>query len=266
MTNYTYKNHLCDVFYSYGHQCRIFRPFPIVAFSDISLMIQDTYRANMPVDIYLGINVSEVYPDKERFNIVYQLEQLDESVPRWTTDEYFSRLGQFNEIWEYDSGNVEFLKSRGIAVRYKPLQYAETLELANPYAFKDIDVLFVGSINDRRKAILDKIRKLGINLLVVSSSQSPELIYNYISRAKIILNLHYYPCNIQEQCRILPLVVNNKYVLSEPSRKNYFEGFITEMESSEMPTKISQFLNSGSWNLPITSSREYKKKSKYLND
>jgi len=266
MTEYTYKNHLCDVFYSQGHLCRIFRPFPIVAFSDVSLMIQDTYRASRPVDIYLGINVSEAHPDKERFNIVYQLEQLDACVPRWTTDEYFSRLFNFNEIWEYDSGNIEYLKARGISARYKPLQYAETLALATPYAFKDIDVLFVGSINNRRKAILDEIQKLGINLLVISGSQSSELIYNYISRAKITLNLHYYSCNIQEQCRILPLVVNNKYVLSEPSRKNYFEGFIIELKSDKIPITIQQILNNGSWNLPATLSREYKKKSKYLND
>lgn len=70
---------------------------------------------------------------------------------------------------------------------------------------KDIDVLFYGSANSRRNIILgilkEQLQSHGYNMTVVSALFGEELL-DYISRSKVVLNVHYYANSIFESERV----------------------------------------------------------------
>jgi len=80
---------------------------------------------------------------------------------------------------------------------------------------QDIDVLFYGVVNDRRKKILDALTAAGLNVVAV-----PPGVYGTerdacIARAKVVLNVHYYEDKIHELVRSSYLLSNRKAVVSE---------------------------------------------------
>jgi hypothetical protein len=105
---------------------------------------------------------------------------------------------------------------------------------------KEIDVLFYGSLNPRRKVILDRIVaqcKLR-HLFGVYGEQRDAL----IARSKIVLNLHCTPAQIFEQTRVSYLLNNAQFVLCETSPGNPYEGIITTAPYDDLPEACRQFL------------------------
>ena len=89
---------------------------------------------------------------------------------------------------------------------------------------KDINVLFYGSLKERRKKILVKLVEAGLNvkhLFGVYGAQRDE----YISRAKIVLNCHHFNAKIFEIVRVHYLVNNNIPVISELHHDTKIEPF-----------------------------------------
>jgi hypothetical protein len=80
----------------------------------------------------------------------------------------------------------------------------------------DLDVLFIGSANQRRRAILQQLESAGIRLHATSNAYGAER-DALIARAKIVLNLHYYHTGLFEAVRVSYLLTNSKAVVSEPS-------------------------------------------------
>jgi hypothetical protein len=70
----------------------------------------------------------------------------------------------------------------------------------------------------------------------------------YIANSKIVLNTHYYESFLQEQVRIFELLINNKVVISETSRRNNFGDLIYEFTTKEeMIILINNILNKKLW-------------------
>jgi hypothetical protein len=89
----------------------------------------------------------------------------------------------------------------------------------------DIDVLFYGSLNDRRREVLQGIERAGLaagkrNLRVVHAygayGASRDAL---VSRAKIVLNLHFYEAKVFEVVRVSQLLANGRFVISEGGTK-----------------------------------------------
>jgi hypothetical protein len=79
---------------------------------------------------------------------------------------------------------------------------------------EDIDVLFYGSLNERRQAILQALRSRDVKAEAafgVYDSQRDRL----IARAKIVLNLHYYESKVFEVVRVSYLLANGRFVVCE---------------------------------------------------
>lgn len=151
--------------------------------------------------------------------IPYQLEQL-------STDEgwYKELFGMHNflqnaeQIWDYSLTNIDFLQSKNIQAKYLPIGYHSALEII-PTAEKNIDILFYGSINERRTKILDKLIAKGLKVTTLSSLLGKQR-DEYIARAKIVLNIHYYDMKIFESPRITYLLNNKVFVITENSTDN----------------------------------------------
>lgn len=243
--------------------------------------------------LLLGYNVGcdideyrKIYPDKKI--IIYQLEQLFDNKSQWyninssnkevvrRTNHIKETLHKCDEIWDYDIDNIEFLKSEGFSrIKHVPLPYSENLKRVNKNKNPEYDIIFYGSINERRIKFLEYLKD-NYKLLIIAPSYDVEKykdsiignymvkdvygddLFEYIFNSKIVLNLHYYDSKIQEQARIFELLINNKTVVSEKSRINYYGNIIHEFETpEEMIEIIDSLLKWQNYSI----SNEFRKKS-----
>lgn len=268
-------------------QCIISRNIENNPFEPVKKMILDKYSNLSKYNnslVILGYNrmiieISEyrkMYPNKKI--IIYQLEQLFDNKSQWynkysdkqwiidSTNNIKRRLSECDEIWDYDLDNINFLKSEGYKnIKHVPLEYTETLIRNNSITTPKYDLLFFGSINDRRAKILSFLSKkykiciiapkneivrygnYNFGEYVVESKFNDEL-FDYIFNSKIIINIHYYESKLLEQVRIFELLINNKIIVSEKSRKNYYENLIYEFDNNdELVDKIDFILKNEIW-------------------
>ncbi|MFA5103867.1 MAG: hypothetical protein WC527_01650 [Candidatus Margulisiibacteriota bacterium] len=204
------------------------------AFAEVSLLLQSSLMS-LSYDCTTSIN--GFYPD--RVNIVlgsnlwapdpstlksikyipYQLKQLPTD-RKWLIDRLSPILCNAKEIWDYSKENIAFLNELGLKAKYLPIGYHEKLETIEHKADKDIDVLFYGSLNERRKAILDGISGIKTKVLFGVYGRERD---EYISRAKIILNVHSFESKILEVVRISYLLNNKCFIVSEESPINPYK-------------------------------------------
>jgi len=143
--------------------------------------------------------------------IVYQTENLCRSgqveVPPW-----WRRQALRAVTWDYSAVNARLLGTRHVPLGYVP-GFVRPFTV-NP--FPDIDVLFYGSVNDRRSAVLDRMTALGLRCQTVFNTFGEKL-DRLIARSKIILNVHFYEPGLFESIRVFPLIHRGACVLGEES-------------------------------------------------
>ena len=75
---------------------------------------------------------------------------------------------------------------------------------------KDIDVLFIGTINTRRRNIIDNLNmRLNTSIVEVANIFGDELV-ELLQRTQIVINLHYYHNCILEVFRIFDILQNSR--------------------------------------------------------
>lgn len=127
---------------------------------------------------------------------------------------YLSFLERF-QVWDYSETNIERMKRLGVErVAHCPVGYYPQLECIKPAATEDVDVLFFGSINDRRRQVLRETQRRGLNIKVLFGAYSDERDH-WIARSKLILNVHFYERPIFEIFRCSYLLANRKCVVTE---------------------------------------------------
>jgi hypothetical protein len=152
--------------------------------------------------------------------IPFQFEQLDSKVG-WYSQTAEKILGGAEEIWDYSARNIEFLKGKGLQAKHVLIGYHPDLEVVPESKNKDIDVLFYGSVNDRRTQLMEGLKKECNAQFVagVFGAERDEL----IARSKIVLNVHhFYQTQIMEAVRISFLLNNSCFVISEESADHAF--------------------------------------------
>jgi hypothetical protein len=161
--------------------------------------------------IVLGPHLMQylVYP---RDLILYNLEQVYQN-PRAMTPGYIEILRQ-HPVWDYSTRNIATLAAHGIKASLCGIGYMPALTRIQPAPVKDIDVLFIGSMNPRRGQVLDQIGSRGAVVTVAFDSYGAER-DSLIARAKIVLNLHFYQAKLFEIVRVSYLLANRVCVVSE---------------------------------------------------
>lgn len=146
--------------------------------------------------------------------VIYNLEQVDPGSPVWTPA-YCNLLNRL-EVWDYSQRNIERLVALGVAVRIQhvPIGYVPELTRIAFEPEEDIDVLFYGSLNERRTRVIRALEGLGLEVKAVFGvyGESRDAL---IARAKVVLNVHYYDSSIFEIVRVSYLLANSKAVVSE---------------------------------------------------
>jgi len=190
----------------------------------------------------LDLNYLKKQMDKNIKYIVYQLEQL--TAEEFSFDKRIKFiLNNAISIWDYSNKNIEFLKKNKIPAYYIPIGYHKELEIIKkvPETDKDIDILFYGSIGERRKEILDKLSEnYNVKALFgVYGSKRDE----FIGRAKIVLNIHHYSSQMLETVRLSYLLNNRVFIISENSSENPYSELDIEFSSyDEIIPRCSYFL------------------------
>ena len=171
--------------------------------------------------------------------VIYQLEQLS-AENGWFTSERLEFMRHVKEIWDYSSDNIDFLKDKGLTnLKLLPIGFHEAL-CTIPRTTQNVDVLFYGSINERRLKILNELRphcRLAPIFDLYGSQRDA-----WISRSKIVLNLHYYQSMIMEQVRVSYLLNNGCCVVSEDSPNNPFPNMIAAVPYEQITQTCLSYL------------------------
>jgi hypothetical protein len=194
--------------------------------------------SNKNLYIFIGINkLIKKYPENY---IIYQFEQANSYFLNYDGEKEYNYI--FNEnyiqilknaiqVWDYSIQNKEWLSDN---IKIKNILHVPVCFDSNITNYKsntiekDIDILFYGSLNKKRKNILNKLQKLNTNLIIVIKNNDcwEEDLLNIILRSKIILNIHYYENAILEMHRLSYLFNTKSFIISENvSDKNQMEIF-----------------------------------------
>lgn len=155
--------------------------------------------------------------------IVMQLEQTTgNSQSQWFSQTYINYLNNALLVCEYSLVNYRYLKQQ---LSIKKIEYVPIglLDIITPLSTvneinKDIDILLLGSMCDRRQYIIDQFKQKYPNLNIVCHSNiwGSER-QNILQRTKLVLNVHYYNESILETVRLTYLLSLGIPVLSENS-------------------------------------------------
>ena len=147
-------------------------------------------------------------------SVIYNLEQLGGALLKPA----YYQLAARRQIWDYDLRNIEYWKQFNCAYApvHVPIGYVPELKRITAPRCQDIDVLFYGSLNDRRNRILNALKNAGIKVhsaFGVYGKDRDDL----IACAKIVLNIHFYESKVFEIVRVSYLLANSKAVVTECS-------------------------------------------------
>lgn len=166
--------------------------------------------------IVLGSNLLPHYPLPLADNaILYNLEQI-EIGSSWFSPALIDIFQRY-VLWDYSKQNTMAFKTLNVNVGHVlPIGYIKELTRIPHLVESDIDVLFCGSMNPRRQEIINQMSAAGLKVRSIFG------LYGnardaYISRAKLLLNVHFYDAKILELVRISYLLANHCTVLSERS-------------------------------------------------
>lgn len=153
-----------------------------------------------------------------RGSIVYNTEQVFEG-SRWMRTE-LPHLIEMHETWDYSRRNIELLTDRlpASVLRYVPIGFVPQLARIEKAPLQDIDVLFYGSMSDRRAQIIEDLRSRNLNVVARIGCYGKER-DALIARSKVVLNVHYYESKIFEIVRVSYLLSNRKAVVAEVDRE-----------------------------------------------
>ena len=175
--------------------------------SSLTLNYLDPHKINV---IFCGhLMPNELLKTNQKL-IIFNSEQLCiESA--WTSANYKNLLAN-NYVWDYSRANLGKIQhSNTQLIDFYYSNQLNRLKIRKPPKY---DLLFYGSINDRRKKILDEITRKGLRLKVIFGMYGNER-DALLSESKAILNLHYYDSQIFQQIRAFYPLINQIPIISE---------------------------------------------------
>jgi SAM-dependent methyltransferase len=167
---------------------------------------------NLVFGAHLGFDAEQC----RRYACVFvQLEQLGQGGARLPA-KYLKLLEQVAVI-DYDADNIAAYAQAAEDVPIVPILHAPYLKPQQSLPLEDrpIDLLFIGSMNERRRAWLDRIEALGVSVSVFDAALYAEERDQFIRQAKSVVNCHFYESNRFEQARVAHCLSLGTPVISE---------------------------------------------------
>ncbi len=165
------------------------------------------------VNVVFGAHLLAPHAVLPQNSIIVNLEQLRSGM--FAQPHYLDLLKR-HPVLDYSPRNVARLKE----VTGNPHVYLckignmPSVPRIAPSAQQDVDVLFYGVINERRRRILEQLAVAGLAVKMLPGIYGAER-DAWIARSKIVLNVHFYDDRIHEIVRTSHLLANGKVVVSE---------------------------------------------------
>lgn len=189
------------------------------------------FAGRAPIVFGAGILPARVVAMLPPHSVIVNLEQI-QSGYSWFKEEYKAVL-QSRPVLDYSPRNKESLLSHGVdGVDVLEIGYHSSLTRIPTINNKDIDVLFYGSIGERRAKILRELALAGLNVVKLFGEYGVKRDIA-ISRSKVVLNMHHSDNGVFEIVRVSYLLANKICVLTEgdiadPEIQPFAEGLAVE--------------------------------------
>lgn len=142
--------------------------------------------------------------------VIFNTEQLPEK-NQWTNATYREAL-ESRYVWDYSPTNLALIgHDRKGEVAFG---YAEDLRRIPRRDDPQFDLVFYGSMNDRRQQMLDRLQVAGLRIATLFGLYGPER-DAVLGNARAVLNLHFYESQILQQIRVFYPLTNRIPVISE---------------------------------------------------
>ena len=151
-----------------------------------------------------------------RRTLLFNLEQLGSS-SSLVSEKYLQLLGRYGGF-DYNSSNLSVRHAMGMDMPAFELPLLPCLPvLPSPVVCeKTTDILFFGSINPRRSALLDQLESAGCCVERIAGAYGSELT-PALQRRKLVLNLHFYETALFGPLRCLQPVEQGVPIVNETS-------------------------------------------------
>jgi hypothetical protein len=157
----------------------------------------------------------QMFDSMPALHVSFQMEQSVSS--RWFTREYLRRLESSYAIFDYSLDNIASLAKKGLHPKqfyYMPVGYLPGYGSDLEPAMDSYDVLFYGDINNaRRRTCIHELEKI-CRVKVVSNLFGRDMLQE-LCKAKIVVNIHYYPGALLESTRLWECLSLGRLVVSE---------------------------------------------------
>ena len=134
-------------------------------------------------------------------------------------------------FWDYSNHNLDLLLTKlNVKGRLFEIGFQKNLQRIKMNDNKEVDVLFYGSLNNRREKIINSLLKNNVKVKCLFGVYGKDR-DDWIGKSKIVLNLHYYESKIFEIVRIFYLLTNAIPIVSEVDENtklnnNYLKGIM----------------------------------------
>ena len=128
-------------------------------------------------------------------------------------------LNCFDIIYDFSINNAKYLSQKFKKYRYFHYGHSD-LMTRNTDVNEEYDLFFIGSINDRRKNILDKLSQK-YSIYPLSEELWGDNLYIAMRKCRICLNIHYDDAMTFESFRIIEYFANERFVISEYIQNSY---------------------------------------------
>lgn len=202
-------------------------------------------------DMYIFLNIKD-HIHLPKHYIVYNFEQLTANTT--LSETFWINIKNAYRIIDYSELNIRELSKRGLHATFLPFSWLfgmKTVKVIQPFCNRQNTILFIGSINTRRRNILKPVHTLCKQHdygLFLSNDCWDSYHTRIMSLTKIALNIHYYEGNtILEVHRIIQYVMNKIIVISERSNDKYYDdmmdGLVTWSDKDMFEDKITEILS-----------------------
>jgi hypothetical protein len=172
-----------------------------------------------------------IYYNFEQLNIVMNVE--DDFTK---SEKFLQQLQNAEQVWDYSKINIAVHNSNNINAVFFPMGYTPLMKNVRstiPFVERINTILFTGVMNERRVDILKPIHTLckqhDYGMFLSNNCWDDE--YNFIcSKSKIGFNIHYYEGEtILEVHRIIPLILDGIFVISERSKDSFYDSIFEDI-------------------------------------
>ena len=169
------------------------------------------------VNVVFGAHLIDTPALAERLpanSVLVNLEQLRGS--RLEAQPVYCDLLRRLPVWDHSQRNIVELRALtgNERVHRIGIGFVAQMQCIAPALEQTTDVLFYGSINDRRRAILSSLQHAGMRVRCLYGVYGAER-DRAIAEAKVVLNVHFYEDSIHEIVRTSHLLANRKAVVCE---------------------------------------------------